>query len=209
MNESTGWGTVAVTDGNGNVTDYGYAASGLVQKVTGANSASPLKVQYSYDMRTFAELSSLDGDGNLNIDVRDANGNVLSATDGSGNTSQKLYNPNNQVWCSVDAADYANGTRRPPGPPPTTIPVPPDYGMTINVYNSADELIATIDPLGNTSTYFYTTTGYGFRSVSSIARCLPSSTDSSLVLRATDLVYCQSNVDDLRLRRRCHEHDRP
>ena len=198
MNESTGWGTVAVTDGNGNVTDYGYAASGLVQKVTGANSASPLKVQYSYDMRTFAELSSLDGDGNLNIDVRDANGNVLSATDGSGNTSQKLYNPNNQVWCSVDAADYANGTRCPPGPPPTTIPVPPDYGMTINVYNSADELIATIDPLGNTSTYFYTTTGYGvpiglvYCSVSPVEYGLvtcPSSYTTSSTAKATSTTY--------------------
>ena len=77
-------------------------------------------------------------------------------TDGDGNETQYAYNADNQVWCTVDPAETADGvavrrSRRRARYRPTSYP-----GTTINVYNASDELIAVIDPLGNTTTYSYT-----------------------------------------------------
>ncbi len=82
--------------------------------------------------------------------------NVTSTTDGAGNTTQTEYTPANLPWCSVDAADYANGTRC-PTTEPTSPPTPGTYqGYTLDIYNSANELTYSTDPLGNTTAYAYT-----------------------------------------------------
>jgi len=88
------------------------------------------------------------------------NGNATLSFDALGNTTQSVYNAFNQVWCTVDPADYLNGTRCPSGPasaPPTPGMADPNPGMTISYYNSSShELNATTDALGNTTTYAYT-----------------------------------------------------
>ena len=88
-----------------------------------------------------------------------SNANVIIASDAVGNTTQNAYNSSNQAWCTVDAADYANGVTCPssaPSSPPGPGDTDPNLGVTINFYNSADQLTATTDPLGNTTTYSYT-----------------------------------------------------
>ena len=81
---------------------------------------------------------------------------MLTHTDGEGYEAYYAYNADNQVWCSVDAADASNGTTCPSITPPTSIPGTSYPGTTIKVYNSSDQLTAVIGPLGNTTTYSYT-----------------------------------------------------
>ncbi len=86
-------------------------------------------------------------------------GNVTATSDAVGNTTQSAYNTFNQAWCVVDAADYANGKLCPssaPSSPPPPDATDPEPGMTISYYNSADQLTAKTDALGNTTTYAYT-----------------------------------------------------
>lgn len=99
-------------------------------------------------------LNSYDNGGSLATSA-----NVKVSTDPLGNTTEYAYNLNNQAWCTVDPANYLNGTRCPdsaPETPPSRGGSDPDLGMTISFYNSADELVATTDPLGDTTTYAYT-----------------------------------------------------
>ena len=85
-----------------------------------------------------------------------SSGDVTQATDGDGNTTETQYTASNLPWCSVDAADYANGTRC-PGTEPTSPPSPGTYiGYTLNIYNSSNQLTSTTDPLGNTTVNAYT-----------------------------------------------------
>ena len=82
--------------------------------------------------------------------------NVAIETDADGDEDLYAYNSDNQVWCTVDAAETANGVTCPAISPPSSIPSVSYPGTTIDVYNAADELIAVIDPLGNITTYSYT-----------------------------------------------------
>lgn len=76
--------------------------------------------------------------------------------DGKGNVTQNAYTSANLPWCSVDAADYANGTTcpstEPSGPPAAGTHI----GYTLDVYNSSNLLTSTTDPLGNTTINAYT-----------------------------------------------------
>jgi RHS repeat-associated protein len=84
---------------------------------------------------------------------------VLTSTDAQGNTTAYAYNAFNQAWCSVDAAEYANGVGCPssvPSSPPSPGATDPNLGATINYYNASDQLTAMTDALGNTTTYAYT-----------------------------------------------------
>ena len=59
----------------------------------------------------------------------------------------------------VEAAEYLDGVTCPsstPSSPPEAGASDPDLGATINFYNSSDQLTATTDALGNTTTYSYT-----------------------------------------------------
>lgn len=85
--------------------------------------------------------------------------NVLTAVDPLGDTVAHAYNPFNQPWCTVDAADYANGVRCPanePSSPPAPGAADPYPGVAYDVYNAADELTSSTDALGNTTIYAYT-----------------------------------------------------
>jgi len=89
--------------------------------------------------------------------------NITGSNDGV-NSTQASYNSFNQAWCTVDAADTANSVVCPstaPSSPPAPGTSDPNLGMTINFYNSADQLTATTDALANTTTYAYTTSGSG------------------------------------------------
>ena len=97
--------------------------------------------------------------------------------DGVGNTTQTQYTAANLPWCSVDAADYVNGTTC-PGTEPTTPPTSPGpaTGYTLTIYNAANQVTFATDPLGNTTTNSYTTRGL---------RACPMASSTALSTRPT------------------------
>ncbi len=176
-NSSLGGGTTTVTSyplgtGSGepqNTTTYQYSSNVLIAETTGVGTSSASTQAFGRDPASLLALWVEDGDGNVGSDTLQtysgsggtstSSANVLTSTDALGNTSQDAYNADNQAWCTVDAADFANGTRCPssaPTSPPSPGSSDPDLGTTINFYNSSDQLTATTDPLGNTTTYSYT-----------------------------------------------------
>lgn len=163
MDETTGSGFVTATDGSGNVTTYVYGASELEHRWVGTNGVA-LETSFSYDPATLELDSSQVGHNTATSATPDANGNVLVSTDADGNTTQSAYTPANLPWCSVDAADYLNGTRCPtaePSSPPPPGQQNPYLGATISYYGSSNDLLASTDPLGNTTIFAYTTGGGG------------------------------------------------
>jgi RHS repeat-associated protein len=176
-NSSLLGGTTTVTaypqgTGSGKPTDVttdAYSASVLIEQTTGAGTPAAASQFFQIDPASLMPLWSVDGDGNVTyytyqgytapVGTPVSTANVLTTNTG-GNVTENAYNTFNQPWCSVDPADYATGTRC-PSPAPTAPPTPgasdPNLGVTINYYNpTTDLLTATTDPLGNTTTYSYT-----------------------------------------------------
>ena len=170
-------GTTTVTsypDGTGSgepqdSTIYSFSSNVLVAETQGATGTSPTTETYQRDPVSLLSDSVADGNGNFTqsaYQLYDGTGgteissaNVLSSTDAMDNTTQNVYNAFNEAWCTVDPAETADGVTC-PSSPPTSPPAPgasdPDLGATINFYNSSDQLTATTDTLGNTTTYSYT-----------------------------------------------------
>jgi RHS repeat-associated protein len=81
--------------------------------------------------------------------------NVLTETDEAFDTTQHAYNSANEVWCTVEPANYLDGTRC-PSSEPTSLSEGPWPGATITIYNSALEPTSVTDALGNTTIFGYT-----------------------------------------------------
>ena len=170
-------GTTTVTnypDGTGtgepqDVTFDVYSSNTLIGQTTGYGTANEVTTTITRDSASLLPVAVSDGNNNATTytyqtysgsggtDVSSAN--VLTSTDALNNTTQHEYTATNQVWCTVDAADYANA-KRCPSTEPTSPPAPgasdPNLGMTIAFYNSSDLVTATTDALGNTTTYSFT-----------------------------------------------------
>ena len=151
-------------------TEYDYADGLLTAVVRGLGTGSPGMASAIRNPTVLLDTSVTDAVGNTVADTYQTGGsptsaaNVVAAVDGVGKEVQAAYGADNQVWCSVDAADYADGTRcpsSPPAAPPSPGTTDPNLGATISLYNAADELTAVTDPLGNTTTYAYTPAGDG------------------------------------------------
>lgn len=151
-------------------TTYTYSSNVLISEVTGAGATAAGAQYYVRDPSMLMPFSVTDADGNsishsystysdTSGDVYVASPNILTTTDGLGNTTVDAYTPDNQVWCSIDAADILDGIAC-PSTEPSTPPAPGDsdpyLGATITYYNSLDQETAVTDPLGNTTAYFYT-----------------------------------------------------
>ena len=170
-------GTTTVTsypDGTGSgepqdVTVYDFSSNVLVGETQGSNGASPTTETYARDPASLLPLQVDDGNGNVSsstYQTYDGTGgtevssaNALTSTDAAGNTTQNAYNAFNQAWCTVDPAETADGVTCPtsaPSSPPAPGASDPDLGTTINYYDSSDQLTASTDALGNTTTYAYT-----------------------------------------------------
>ncbi len=148
---------------------YTYSDGVLLSQTTTNSSSSSQTTQITQrDPVSLAPIGTQDANGNVTSSTLNTystggnsltSANVLLSSDGVGNTEQSAYNSFNQSWCHVDAADYANGSRcpsTPPSAPPPPGQTDPNLGMTISFYNSADQLTATTDALGNTTIYAYT-----------------------------------------------------
>lgn len=161
--QGTGTGKPSTT------TVYSYSQGSLSGTTINDGTSSQATSLYGVDPASLLPLSSTDFDSNNSQSsfqtysgsggTPTSSANVLTTADAVGNTTASAYNTFNQPWCQVDAADYANGTRCPssaPSTPPSPGSADPNLGMTISFYNSSDQLTATTDALGNTTTYAYT-----------------------------------------------------
>ena len=160
---------VYYADGTGSgepsTTDVYTYANGVEQSEAVDTTGTDRTKSYLRDPTTLLATTATDLDGNTTeTQVSGANdgdelpsANVLTSTDGDGNTSAFAYTSLNLPWCEVDPADYANGTRC-PSTEPSSPPAPgTQLGYTLTLYDSSGIRVAsTTDPLGNTSTYGYT-----------------------------------------------------
>jgi RHS repeat-associated protein len=147
-------------------TAYDYSHYVLTAEETGMGTSLDSFQYFQPDPVSLLDAMSEDGDANKTTEIfqsYDSGGgtpissaNVAIETDGDGDETQYAYNDDNQVWCTVDPAETADGVRCPNISPPSSIPGTSYPGTTIDVYNASDELVAVIDPLGNTTTYSYT-----------------------------------------------------
>ncbi len=128
---SGGLATTTVATGGSSAapqeSEYDYSNNVLTNETTGVGSTTPGMEKTARSSSVLLDTSTTDPDGNTTANTYSTSGamsaaDVVLSSDGSGNTTQDLYNTDNQVWCSVDAADYLNGTRCPNISPPTTIP---------------------------------------------------------------------------------------
>jgi RHS repeat-associated protein len=171
-------GTVTVTDPLGNAT-VDTVAGGLVKQVNGPNNSTETQVAPSSVSDGPATITTgVNGTSETSTVTYNSPGGIASvddvtlSTDAVGNTTMTEYNANNQVWCQVDAADYANDKTCLSFPQiPTALPGADDLytftgysgsysglGLTINIYNG-NLLADTVDPLGNINAHSYTTGG--------------------------------------------------
>jgi RHS repeat-associated protein len=160
MNESTGTGSVAVTDPDGEETLDNFVAASLVSEVANPSGSAPSSSLVIRNPQTLLASERADADGNVSSVTNDGDANVLTSTDALGNTSENAYNSGDENWCSVSANAYENGAGVTcPSSDPTSAPTAgtdPYPGRTISIYNSAGQLTAVTDALGNTTTYSYT-----------------------------------------------------
>jgi len=159
------------TGGPDQVDTYTYSSGVMLSDETTNSSSSTVSEEIvARDPVSLLSTDVEDPNQNLSAQALDSydlsnshstltNGNATTASDAVGNITLSAYNSFNQPWCTVDAADHANGALC-PSSPPTAPPSPgasdPDLGMAISYYNGADLLTATTDALGNTTTYVYT-----------------------------------------------------
>ena len=148
------------------VVDYQYSSGYLVAETTGYGTSSAATEYFDLDPTSLVPTLVQRGDTYQSQDtVLTATatplsiGDVTLATDGVGDVTAYQYNANNQVWCEVSPSEYLDSITCPssePSSPPAAGASDPYLGATINFYNSNGQLTATTDPLGNTTTYSYT-----------------------------------------------------
>jgi len=146
---------------------YDFSSNVLIGETAGAGANTASNQLYLRDPASLLPITIEDGNGGTSSetyqgysgsgDSSTTSANLIASTDAMGNTTQHAYNAFNQAWCTVDPAETAAGVTCPPSAP-SSPPEPgaPGTGATINIYNSADQLTATTDALGNTTTYSYT-----------------------------------------------------
>jgi RHS repeat-associated protein len=117
------------------------------------------------DPATLLSSQTIDGNGNSAFEAFDnyassgsvtTSADVTQTKDAEGNVTDTQYTSANLPWCSVDAADVADGITC-PGTEPTSPPAAGTrIGYTLDIYNAQNEPTSTTDPLGNTTQNAYT-----------------------------------------------------
>ena len=147
------------------VVDYQFSSLALVAETTGYGTPSASTTYFDPDATSLVPTLVQNGNTDQSLYTLASTaqplntGDVVLATDGAGNTTEYQYNADNQVWCQVSPAEYADGVTcpsTPPSSPPSPGSADPNLGATISFYNSSGQLTAQTDALGNTTTYKYT-----------------------------------------------------
>ncbi|NUP45883.1 MAG: hypothetical protein HOW97_01000 [Catenulispora sp.] len=150
------------TDGQGNVTKYGYTAYDELNSVT-TPSGNNNKLTYNAQGLVTA---STDGRGKTTTMSYDASGNLLSKTSPLGEKSTYTYDTIGRLLTAVDPRGNVSGAR--------ALDYTTTYGYdaldrlvsllapkkakpSTTTYNSRGELTGTADPLGHAYTYAYGT----------------------------------------------------
>jgi YD repeat-containing protein len=149
------------------VVNYQFSSGALVAETTGYETSAAATTYDDVDLTSTA--TTMVQNGNINVSLNTIGGDTSSdpmnvgdvtlSSDPAGNETDEAYNADNQVWCEVIPAEVADGVTcpsSPPSSPPSAGASDPNLGATISFYNSAGELTAQTDPLGNTTTYSYT-----------------------------------------------------
>ena len=150
---------------------YAYTDGVLQSETVETNGTYPTET-FSPDPSSLLSTSTTNLDDNSSsATIADTSGgtsspaaNVVTSTDQDGNTTAQAYTAANLPWCKVAPAEYAYGVTC-PGSEPTG---PPAWngtyaypGVSLTFYNSAGQVSATTDALGNTTVNSYTTSGSG------------------------------------------------
>jgi len=200
LNATLAGGTTTVStypDGSGtgepkNSNAYTFSNNTMVAETVGVGSQYPITTTYKIDPYSLLPLKTTDGDGHItsysyepdNVSPISAI-NLLSSTDAMGNTTQYRYTNDNLLYCEVSPAETAKGdVTCPSSPPALDTPVP---GATINYYNANGQMVETVDPLGGTTTYSYTSTNDGVPSGLLYCEVDPASYDLDVQCPATYL----------------------
>ncbi|HUB69610.1 MAG TPA: RHS repeat-associated core domain-containing protein [Acidimicrobiales bacterium] len=149
------------------VVDYQFSSGALVAETTGYGTPAASTQYLDLDPTSLVPTTVQDGDGDQSSSTLvggtsgdpEQAGDVTVSTDAIGNTTLYAYNDANQVWCEVSPGESLDGVTCPssaPSSPPSPGASDPELGAAINYYGSAGELTAETDPLGNTTTYSYT-----------------------------------------------------
>ncbi|HET9059869.1 MAG TPA: LamG-like jellyroll fold domain-containing protein, partial [Acidimicrobiales bacterium] len=163
------WPSGTVGKGTAQVAQYSFSSGALVAQTTAYGTPDAATSYFDLDPNAVDPVHVQDPNGNVSSEALApasdgpmAIGNVISTTDALGNTTQSEYNADNQPWCSVGAGEYLAGVRCPgsqPSAPPAPGAADPWAGATISFYDAQDNLVASTDPLGRTTTYSYTPSG--------------------------------------------------
>lgn len=155
-------GTTTITNPNGSVTTENFSNGQMMSRTTSSGTSIAATSNYQYDPNTLGTTLSTNPDSQSSNTTYNPQGDITLSSDALGNTTAYAYTASNLQWCKVDPADYADGVRCPatePTAPPGPGVADPHPGVALNFYNAANQLTASTDALGNTTTYAYTTIG--------------------------------------------------
>jgi RHS repeat-associated protein len=161
-NNSTS-GTTTITNPNGSVTTENFTNGQMSSRTTASGTAIAATSNYQYSPTLLGETQLTNPDNQTSNTSYNSQGDITLSTDALGNTTAYAYTAANLQWCKVAAANYAFGTRCPASEPttPPSLGAYPYPGVVVDFYNGANQLTASTDALGNTTTYAYTTSGHG------------------------------------------------
>ena len=199
----------STTDPDGTTTSYAYDDSGQVTSQVAAFNDYSATTAYAYDAsgRKYCEVDPLE----YSLDVRcptsppsssstpsgvtstfyDPNGHVIQTTNAIGGTTQSAYDGDGNLYCTLDPAAFAEDDSCPSSPPTGDLIPTADsdsyLGMTIDTYNSLDQLVQESNPLGGITLYTYDQNG---NKVSQEVESNDSTNDPSVT---TDYAYDGDN----------------
>ena len=92
------------------------------------------------------------------ITIFNANGEAIDQISPIGGVTQTAYDGSGEVYCTVDAYDYANSVTC-PTTPPTTAPTGTATGYTTTIYDTDGRNSSVTDPIGDTTASGYDPAG--------------------------------------------------
>ena len=160
-----GASSTTITDPNSSISVQQFKNYELASVTQGQGTANSATWTYGYDSATNAVNSVTDPNGHVTKTTHDMNGNVVTSTDPLGRVTTYTYNGFNEVLTNKDPLGItttnvydANGNKTSTSRPLTGTP---QSAMTSYQYdpNHPGDVVAAIDPNGNTSKYAYDSYG--------------------------------------------------
>lgn len=131
MNETTGTGTVKVTDPGGFVTADNFVSGALTSSVVDSGGTAPAATDYVRSSATLLPMATINADGDATVSTYDADGNVISRANPLGATTTAAVDAADQAACaSTPLASSSNNCPALQGA--GDLPAPQTAGGTIN-----------------------------------------------------------------------------